>query len=104
MAEAQKLEQVQVLDHMNVDDWYVLGVVKFKDPIPQTDYYLKLMDDLESSVIFCKCTIYQSKLYFTVVLHKDNSLSAQQKVVCWTLLTGISAIVFCPAHLRACLK
>jgi hypothetical protein len=79
VAEAQKLEQVQVLDHMNVDDWYVLGVVKFKDPIPQTDYYLKLMDDLESSVIFCKCTIYQSKLYFTVVLHKDNSLSAQQK-------------------------
>lgn len=61
---------------------FLLGVILFPNHIPQTDYYLTLMNYLEAGVPMCKCVIYQSRLYMLFTLQDGVDISSKQK---WAL-------------------
>lgn len=61
---------------------FLLGVILFQKHVPQTDYYLTLMDHLETCVPSCKCVVYQSRLYMLFTLQDGVDISSKQK---WAL-------------------
>ncbi len=79
VTEEGQLEDSQMADVVKVNDCYTLGMVLFSERVPQTDYFLMLMDYLEAHVPYCRCAVYQAKLYFVSTLHGGHLLSPEQK-------------------------
>lgn len=79
ITDQHQIEASETAGLMKINEWYVLGMVLFQECVPQTDYYLTLMDYLEANVPFCKCAVYKARLHFVCALPDGNRLTPEQE-------------------------